>query len=71
MNKIALGGSFLLVAIIVTLFVLLKARSPFGKENSSFASEPKSEITKIEISDKESRLYLEKDGDSWFLNGEP
>ncbi|HUX59308.1 MAG TPA: hypothetical protein VMV77_20215 [Bacteroidales bacterium] len=69
MRKIAIGGVLLLVATIVTLFVILKVRSPFGKNNSSFASEPKSEITKIELSDKERNLYLEKEGDEWLING--
>jgi hypothetical protein len=51
------------------LLIILKSRSPFGKTSSSFASEPKQEITKIEFSESGKRLTLEKKSESWMING--
>jgi hypothetical protein len=48
---------------------MLSRRSPFGKSNSSFASEPAEEITKIEFSESGKRLTLEKKGETWLING--
>jgi hypothetical protein len=58
---LALSGLFVII--------LLKTRQPFGKNNSSFASEPKEEITKIDLSENGKRLILEKKGDTWMING--
>jgi hypothetical protein len=69
MNKIVIGCLFLAVAIGLCLFILLKGRSPFGKGNSSFASEPQKEITRIELSEGSRRLSLQKEGEKWTLNG--
>ncbi len=69
MNKITISGILLLVIAIVTVLIIISRRSPFGKKNSSFVSEPKSEITKIEFSDNDKTIYLEKEGDKWLLNG--
>ena len=44
--RIVLG----VVILILLLLLLFRNRSPFGKDNSSFASEPESGITKIEFS---------------------
>jgi len=57
------------VILVLLILLLLRNRSPFGKSNSSFASEPKNEITKIEFSQGGQRLTLEKVGESWILNG--
>ena len=59
----------MLIIIGLFLLILFISRSPFGKSNSSFASEPKEEITKIEFSGEGKRLVLEKKGESWFVNG--
>ena len=59
----------MLIIIGLFLLVLFINRSPFGKSNSSFASVPKEEITKIEFSGEGKKLVLEKKGESWFVNG--
>jgi hypothetical protein len=71
MNKIYIRSIIITVAIalVVVLLVLLKSRSPFGKNNSSFASEPKEEITRIEFSEGDRKLTLEKRKDNWYING--
>jgi hypothetical protein len=57
------------ILIGLSLFILFRNRTPFGRDNSSFASEPKEEITRIEFSSGTSRLSLEKKGDVWIING--
>jgi len=69
MNKIVIRSVLLSVAIGLLLIVVFKGRSPFGKNNSSFASEPQKEITKIEFSEGGRRLSLEKEGENWLING--
>jgi hypothetical protein len=51
------------------LIILFRTRLPFGKNNSSFASEPKEEITRVEFSGEGKKLTLEKKGESWLING--
>ena len=68
MNKIIIWG-LLTVAAGLLLLVLLRSRSPFGKANSSFNSEPKKGITMIEFTENGKKLYLEKEGGKWFING--
>jgi hypothetical protein len=55
--------------VFLLLLILFKNRSPFGRSNSSFASEPGKEITKIVLSDAGQKLTLEKTGENWILNG--
>jgi hypothetical protein len=55
--------------IILLVLILFRARSPFGKNNTSFASEPGKEITRIELSHGNQTLLLEKKDDIWLLNG--
>ena len=69
MNKIYLWGILLFLTIGLLFFIFLRARSPFGKNNSSFSSDPHKEITKIEFSESGKRLTLEKKGDNWLING--
>ena len=69
MNKILIRCIFLFIVIGLFLLIILKSRSPFGESNSSFASEPKEEITKIEFSENGKKLTLEKKGESWIING--
>jgi hypothetical protein len=58
-----------IVIVSLLLLILFEKRSPFGRGNSSFASEPKSGITKIEFSEEKQKLTLEKAGENWLLNG--
>jgi hypothetical protein len=56
------------MVICLVLLIVFKGRSPFGKD-SSFASEPKEEITRIDFSEKGKSLVLEKKGETWTING--
>lgn len=58
-----------IVVFVLLLLLLFRNKSPFGKNNTSFASEPKKEITKIEFTQGKQRLTLEKEGENWLLNG--
>jgi hypothetical protein len=57
------------VILVLLLLLLFRNRSPFGKNNTSFASEPKKEITKVQFLQGKEKLTLEKAGDEWILNG--
>ena len=69
MNNILIRSIFLFIVIGLILLILFKSRSPFGKTNSSFATEPQRDITKIEFSESGKRLSLEKKGEIWLING--
>ena len=69
MNKLIIRGVFLLTFIGLLLIIIFHSRSPFGKDNSTFASEPQKEITRIEFSDENRKLILEKEGTEWLING--
>jgi hypothetical protein len=69
MNKPVIKGLGVGVVIVLLLIILFRTRSPFGKNNSSFASEPEKEITKIELSDNGKKLVLEDKGENWLING--
>lgn len=59
-----------LISILVLLLIvyLLKERSPFGGNNTSFAAKPKKEITAVGFTRGRDKLYLEKKGDEWVVN---
>lgn len=69
MNKILIRIILLAVIIGLVILLMLKVRSPFGRNNSSFAPEPEKEITGIEFSQDGKKLTLSKKGDYWFVNG--
>jgi hypothetical protein len=58
----------LVPAIIIVIF-FLKERSPFGGSNSSFAIDQKKAITRIEFTADTHKLFLEKKGETWLVNG--
>jgi hypothetical protein len=68
MNKVLIRSLLLFIIITLVLLVIYINRSPFGKSNSSFASEPKEDITRIELSGEGKKLVLEKKGEAWFVN---
>jgi len=72
MNKIVLRNTVISVMLIVLLFfvVMLSNRSPYGKNQSSFAAVPKKEITRIELIENENRLILVRKDGNWLVNGE-
>src|SRR5664279_5650420 len=69
MNRILIRSVFLFIIIGLFLLILFSRRSPFGKNNSSFGSEPKEDITRIEFSENGKRLILQKKGEGWLVNG--
>lgn len=69
MNKIFIKIILLLITLFLVILLLFRNSSPFGKNNSSFASEPKKEITRIEFSDGKQGISLEKNGENWLING--
>jgi hypothetical protein len=69
MNKIFVRVVLLSVAFCLVLLFLFRSRSPFGKNNSSFASEPEREITRIELSDGKQGISLEKHEEKWLIDG--
>jgi hypothetical protein len=71
MNRLALRNIFLLLILLFLLaaVIALRNRSPFGKNQSSFASEPVKEITRIEFSEGKNRLFLNLEGENWRVNG--
>lgn len=69
MNKVVVKSVLFTLIIAIILLILFRNRSPFGKSNSSFASIPQHEITKIELSAGDRRLTIEKSGESWVTNG--
>jgi hypothetical protein len=69
MSKTLIKGIVLVVVIALALLIILTSRSPFGKSNSSFATEQGGEITRIELSSTGKKLILEKKGENWLING--
>ncbi len=69
MNKRAVKYIIGLVILVLLLSLLFRNRSPFGRNNTSFASDPGKEITKIEFLQGNKSLTLEKSGENWLLNG--
>lgn len=57
------------ILIFAVLLIFVRDRSPFGKDNTSFAAVPDEEITKIEFSHGEKVLTLENEDGKWLLNG--
>ncbi len=69
MNKILVRVISLAVITGLVILLLLKVRSPFGRNNSSFAIEPEKEVTRIELSEEGKKLTLSREGESWLVNG--
>lgn len=68
MNKIAIRYIlFILIGMVILLF-LLKEKSPFGKNNTSFAVKSGTEITRIDLFQDDNRLSLQKSGRDWKVN---
>jgi len=69
MNKLILKYFLSALLFLLLLILVLNNRSPFGKNNSSFAANPDREITRIELTGGDKKLSLEKKGNEWFVNG--
>lgn len=70
MNRKTLIRILFIIVMLSAVLLIFKSRSPFGKDNVLFASEPKNEITRIIFSDGDKEISLEKKGERWLLNGE-
>ena len=71
MNKVYTRNiliTFVLILLVIFI-VLIKNRSPFGKSESNFASEPDKEITSVELSDENQTLRLSVVDGVWRVNG--
>jgi hypothetical protein len=60
--------SLISILLLLLIVYLLKERSPFGGNNTSFAAKPKKGITAVEFTRGRDKLYLEKKGDEWVVN---
>lgn len=69
MNKIVVRSVILILVLGLLPVIIFLNRSPFGKNNSSFASEPKEQITRIELSGDHKSVVLEQKGETWLING--
>jgi hypothetical protein len=71
MNKIYIRNILLTVVLLILLVLvfIIKGRSPFGKRESFFASEPEKQITRIELAQDRDNLVLTLDEDIWLVNG--
>jgi hypothetical protein len=69
MNRTIIIRTFFTIIVGLVLLFILKNRSPFGRNNSSFAVKPENEITRIDLSLGEKHLSLDKRGEEWLLNG--
>lgn len=59
-----------IVVLAVAIIIILTGRhSPFGKRNTSFASKPKNEITRIVFTSEGEELTLENNNGKWLLDG--
>ena len=68
MYKLVIRGVLIAIAGVIVLLILFRNRLPFGEGNSSFATEPGQEITRIEFSEEGKKLSLQKNGESWVIN---
>lgn len=64
------SSAYLLLLISGIIIILLYGirRSPFGKDNTSFAVKDGTEITRIDLIQGEKRVMLRKEGDAWKMN---
>ena len=60
--------SVILVIAAAVLFMIYRNRLPFGRNNSSFACKPNTEISGIEFSSQGKKLLLERKGADWEVN---
>ena len=68
MSRKTIRYSVIAIPLLILLIYLFRERSPFGGGNTSFAAEPKNEITRIEFTDGKSTIDLKKDGGEWLAN---
>lgn len=68
--KIRTAGLFAFaIAVTIIIFLLIRDRSPFGGDNTSFSTVSDKEITGVEFNDGSSTLSLHKEDGIWLVNG--
>ena len=68
MKRTTAWYALILTAGVLLLFFLARNRNPFGKNNTSFAADTDTEITKIELISGKNRVVLERSGEKWLVN---
>lgn len=68
MSRKTIRYSVIGIPLLILVIYLFRERSPFGRGNTSFAVEPKTEITQIEFTEGKNRLTLVKAGEDWVVN---
>lgn len=58
-----------IIVLACVILFLFRGRSPFGKNNTSFAAPVDKEITRIELSGNDQKLTIELSDGKWLLNG--
>ena len=57
------------ITALLLLLLLFMNRSPFGNANSSFSTDSNKDITRVEFTEGNKKLSLERIGDNWLING--
>lgn len=72
MNNIYVRNALIFVILLLLLAVIVSVRNNFlsGKKQTHFASEPKNEITRIELSENGRHLVLTNESEGWKVNGD-
>jgi hypothetical protein len=68
MSRKTIRYSVIIIPLLILVIYLFRERSPFGVGNTSFAAEPKIEITRIEFAEGKNTLTLQKAGEEWLVN---
>jgi hypothetical protein len=68
MYKLIIKGVLMSMVLVLILILVFRDRLPFGAGNSSFASKPHMEITRIEFLEQGKKLSLEKTAENWVIN---
>jgi len=70
LNKLVIRNIVIAVLLIILLGVvyMVRNRSPFGKSQTLFSTNPRHEITRVEITSEGKKLTLEKSGNEWKVN---
>jgi hypothetical protein len=68
MNRLILKYILYFVVLGAFLIFLLRGRTPFGSDNTSFAVNPETKISRIDFYQGDKKLSLEKSGENWLVN---
>jgi len=68
MNRLIVRYFLIFIGTGILLLFLLRGRTPFGKDNSSFSVEPDILVTRIDLFQGDKKLSIEKSGEYWLIN---